>query len=222
MTGIRRLMRTFVMKTSSTNDENNPSEACVVHMAEDEARDLLKRRASFLAIRAYDRQVRRIEYWSSAAVFAVSKDREKDLWDVVFEKSGIPATELDERGYAAFGYDEVDHEPVPMDRSIGKVYVGEEGVHWKAPDKGDRFILSTTDLPWEEIERLANKEDALDTPVPGPVMVDFPDPEKPGEFTALGPMDRGTAVEYVKQWGGDGEGRVSFISPLPVESGSED
>lgn len=47
-----------------------------------------------------------------------------------------------------------------------------------------------------------------------PIFVDFPDPDQPGRFLDKSETfkTRREAIEYLKQWGGDEEGRVCLIS----------
>ena len=147
-----RVIRTFLLKTTSTIDENNPSDACIVRLSDDDAQTLLRRRTAFQMLDAYDRKLRQIEFWDYAPDFVTGGGA--DLWDETMETAPAGA---ESRVYFVVCGD-IKGVSVPVDRSLARVVVTEEGVYWSAPDKDDRFVLSTGDLPWGEIERLAKKE----------------------------------------------------------------
>lgn len=176
-------MRFLLDVSCGVEDVDAPQEA-VVDINKELAELLLKRRAAFQALAAYDRDAWEIYFWSSTCQFvggrgdAESRGGETPVEESVLEQLGQEDYDLTGREWLLVP-EEATVRFVEARTECDQLIVSEKGVRFMAYPKHCDWEIRTGEIPWEEIEKAARgapeAEESDETEVDhglGPVLIE--------------------------------------------------
>lgn len=173
-------MRFLLQVSCSTPDMSGPVEA-IVTLDVEGAERLLQRRAIFLGLRAYDPELYEMYFWSSLCEMVDDGENLEEgepLYDTLQDQLGHQLGGPEGVGYLLIHVAELQYHVARTDAD--QAVVSSTGVAFLARMHHGDEALTTVELPWSEIERVAAGEPPAkegEAPAPREVREGFSRPD---------------------------------------------
>lgn len=156
-------MKFLLSVTCGVEDVDAPQEA-VVDITKELAELLLKRRAAFQALAAYDNDAWEIYFWSSTCQFVGGRSDAEYREEAYVEESVLEQLGEEDHDLAGSEWLVIPEGSqiryVEARTECDQLIVAEKGVRFMAYPKHCDWELRTGEIPWDEIEKALRAEEA--------------------------------------------------------------
>jgi hypothetical protein len=128
----------FALRAHSTNEDRG-AELALVSVDAKTREGMLKRRAMWLAVKAYDSDLSYMEFWDYSPDWYEYPELEDEASDLVADEEVVPNFQFAVKG-----------EALRMD--CVRAIVDEQGVHWCGWIKHTSIRCDTSTIPWALLE----------------------------------------------------------------------